>query len=184
LPDGSVAITFTVSGVPAVPTSSVRTPISVSDGSAVNVLLSATEMFDASVVSASTSYVIGNGRSFATVTLAALFPLASTLAVVSSTSVAASGCWSGQNHCRPNANCSRPLGVNVAGERVTVKCVDAPFSGAPKRYAFVAVAATVPPRWATSRSSARSTLKFGALNSATRNVPSICSPFPALARSV
>ena len=169
--------------MPAVPTSSVCTPISVSDGSAVNDLLSATEMLDASVVSESTWYDIGYGRSLATGTLTVALPPASSVTVDSSTSVDASGCCSGQIHCRPNEYASRPLGTYAAGLRVTVNFVDAPASGAPNRYAFVAVPATVAPRCTTLRSSARSTLKLGGLNSATRNVPLIVSPLPAVART-
>src|SRR6202451_697238 len=138
-------------------------------------------MFDASVVSASTAYSIGYGRSPATGTLTPLFPDTSSVTVVSSTSVDASGCCSGQNHWRPNEYASRPGGAKETGLRVTVNFVDAPASGAPNRYALVALAATVAPRCATSGLSVRSTLKFGGLNSATRKPPSISPPLRALA---
>src|SRR5579864_8836839 len=57
-PVGSVTTTLTDSGLPADATQSVRSPISSSPGSAVNVLVSATERFETSDVWTSTSYAI------------------------------------------------------------------------------------------------------------------------------
>src|SRR5471032_396841 len=82
LPLGSVTITLSANGLPAVATQSLCRPIRSSDGSAVNDFESLTERWETSVVCMSTRYDIGYGRSAATGTTSALAPFASIVCVL------------------------------------------------------------------------------------------------------
>src|SRR5271165_2376948 len=103
-PLGSVTITLTGYATLVCATKSPCRPMSESLGNAVNVLESATERLDASVVSMSTRYAIGYGKSSATLTLRLVDPSAGITPSLCVTSLETDGGCSGQNHWRPNQN--------------------------------------------------------------------------------
>src|SRR5579872_3765737 len=102
-------------------------------GSAVNDCVALLARFETSDTSRSTVYVIAYGRAASTLTFVAVFPAESSVSVCEPASLLASGCSSGQNHCRPKVKSSHPEGERIAGTRVTCRVADAPLIGAPNK---------------------------------------------------
>src|SRR5579859_3199511 len=109
-------------------------------------------------------------------------PSAAVVTAACTTSDETEGCVSGHGHWRPNSKSSHPGGARNAGLRVTKNVVFAPCTGAPKRYVLDDAALTVSPGVAYCLSTFSATLKFGGLNWATRNWPSISTPAADFAR--